>query len=745
MEGESMCRYLGCLVAVLLLGSAVATAGLVKGDTASAAKPRVTVNSGIEAKSYSPIGLTPSQLRAAYQLPSTGGSGQTVAIVAPGDNPNAEKDLIQYRNMYGLPLCTEANGCFRKRNEVGGTRYPNASQANADEISLDLAMASAACPQCDILLVEAKPNLNSMLAAEDKAVELGATVVSNSWSYEEVPGEEVTKANSHFNHPGIPITAASGDWGYNDYLKGGPSVNFPASSQHVVAVGGTTLTKAPETGRGWIDTVWPKSGSGCSEAFAKPAWQEDSGCSNRTISDVAAVAEEVSVYASYKRSEPWVKMWGTSASAPFIAGILAQASEKVREQPGKTLYANLKDGIGSVLDVTPRESFNNVNHPSCGGAYICSAQSGETGNSIQGYDGPTGVGVPQGLPTLPKWSSPTVPTPWEGEGYPSVDAIACSANDACFAVGATYFSNENQFKPLALKWAGTEWTAESLPIPYGPAGEGWLEDVSCPSAAFCIAVGSYWNGPGAGTYQPWAAKWNGSAWSLEYPPSAGFSYNYLTSISCVSATECMAIGWNGSEPYAERLTAEGWSVMEIPLPGSEPYASLEAISCVPNKPSPICWAVGSFLPEEGETQALVEKWDGKAWTAVEPPELYEYGELRDISCTNPRACVAVGSDGGLPITQVLDGTTWEQDILPPWVQPLAVSCASPTSCMLVGESEPEPVAMNWNGVSWMSSGVPSVSGELRSVECTAVAECLTLGTRPLENWTGEVIGHRYSE
>src|SRR6185312_15425404 len=106
---------------------------------------------------------------------STGGSGQTVAIVDAQDDPNAESDLATYRSTYGLPACTTANGCFKKINQNGGTSYPTADTGWAGEISLDVDMVSAVCPSCHILLVEAtSANMSDLGTAVNQAVTQGA-------------------------------------------------------------------------------------------------------------------------------------------------------------------------------------------------------------------------------------------------------------------------------------------------------------------------------------------------------------------------------------------------------------------------------------------------------------------------------------------------------------------------------------------------------------------------------------------
>src|SRR5204862_7514451 len=123
-----------------------------------------------------------------HQLPSgTAGAGQTVAIVDAFDDPSAEADLNTYRSTYGLPACTTANGCFKRVNQNGVQgSYPANNQGWGLEISLDVDMVSAACPNCHILLVEANSNSNTNLyTAEDTAARLGANAISNSYGASE--------------------------------------------------------------------------------------------------------------------------------------------------------------------------------------------------------------------------------------------------------------------------------------------------------------------------------------------------------------------------------------------------------------------------------------------------------------------------------------------------------------------------------------------------------------------------------
>jgi hypothetical protein len=317
-----------------------------------------------------PGGLGPADLRSAYDIPSIQ-AGLTVAIVDAFDNPSAESDLATYRSQFGLPACTSASGCFRKVNQAGASSpLPAADPGWSTEISLDIQMVSAACPSCKILLVEANSSsFGDLGAAEDTAVRLGAAVVSNSFGGGEYSSE--TADDVHFNHPGVGIFVSSGDAGFG--------VSYPAASRYVTAVGGTSLTRASSTARGWTEAAWGGAGAGCSAFESKPAWQHDTGCTNRTVSDVSAVADPGTGVAEYDSfgSGGWVIMGGTSVASPLVATIYA-VTENASNALGFSYYA----GTNSVFDVTSGSDGT------CSPAYLC--------NGEVGYDGPTGNGTPDG-------------------------------------------------------------------------------------------------------------------------------------------------------------------------------------------------------------------------------------------------------------------------------------------------------------------------------------------------------------
>ncbi|MFJ9346899.1 putative Ig domain-containing protein [Streptomyces sp. NPDC101237] len=325
-----------------------------------------------------PSGLSPSNLHSAYNLPSTGGSGLTVAVVDAYNDPNAASDLATYRSQFGLSACTKANGCFQQVSQTGSTTsLPTNDSGWAGEEALDIDMVSAVCPNCNIILVEANSaNDTDLGIAENEAVALGAKFVSNSWGGSE-SSSQTGEDTSYFKHPGVAITVSAGDEDYG--------AEYPATSQYVTAVGGTALSTSSNS-RGWTESVWKTSssegtGSGCSAYDAKPSWQTDTGCSKRMESDVSAVADPatgVAVYDTYGGSG-WAVYGGTSASSPIIAGVYALAGTPgSADYPAKYPYSH----TGNLYDVT------SGNNGSCSTSYFCTAGTG--------YDGPTGWGTPNG-------------------------------------------------------------------------------------------------------------------------------------------------------------------------------------------------------------------------------------------------------------------------------------------------------------------------------------------------------------
>ncbi|HEY8320056.1 MAG TPA: S53 family peptidase [Amnibacterium sp.] len=334
-------------------------------------------NNGTVQPNVTPSGYGPADLRSAYKLTATGTSSQTVAIVDAYDDPKAEADLATYRAQYGLPACTTANGCFTKVGQTGSkTSLPRADGGWTQEISLDLDMVSAICPGCKILLVEASSSsLTNLGTAVNTAARLGATEISNSYGGSESPSDTAYDWK-YYSHPGVAITASSGDNGYG--------VEYPAASANVTAVGGTSLAKSSTT-RGWSETAWNGAGSGCSAYDPKISGQSSvsTGCAKRAVADVSAVADPntgVAVYDSYtyQGAAGWMVFGGTSVASPVIASVYALAGGVSASTTNSSLYSN----ANGLFDVT------SGSNGTCTTKVLCTAGTG--------WDGPTGLGTPNG-------------------------------------------------------------------------------------------------------------------------------------------------------------------------------------------------------------------------------------------------------------------------------------------------------------------------------------------------------------
>ena len=453
----------GCLALQLVPRTAAARArkhplGLIRSAPLTAPSPGTGA-----------FGLRPQDLHTAYDLPTSVSSAQTVALVDAYNDPNAEADLKAYDEEFSLPACTAANGCFKQVNqngETGNLPFPKttkelesarkgsrAARKEAEEatgwdleISLDIEVTHATCESCDVLLVEAGvPSYEDLERAEKSAATLGAGEVSNSWAGPEVGETPELESASPFDHPGIVITAAAGDDGYLDWDAEEASergyVGFPASSPHVVAVGGTRLSLG--AGSAWAgETVWNgdgATGGGCSIVFTAQPWQQSLsdwsgvGCgTKRAVADVSADADpytgvavhDTSPECEYRYEEAkvkhvlyWCTIGGTSVSSPLVASTFALAggASKV-EYPAKTLYENEAKSPGSLHDVTVGSNgectkpFSETGLSGCTTAEeAASCASKGVCLAGTGYDGPSGVGTPDGITAFKPAAVSTVP------------------------------------------------------------------------------------------------------------------------------------------------------------------------------------------------------------------------------------------------------------------------------------------------------------------------------------------------
>lgn len=401
-------------------------------------------------------GIDPQELRAAYDIPATGGEGQTVALIEEAGYKDAEKDLKVYRARYGLSPCTKKNGCFRQINPQGGKARNRLVDVGWEtETALDLDMVSAACPGCHILLVDEAASLKELGEAVDTAVAQGATEVSNSYGLPEQGCEKVCEATfADYDHAGVPIMVSAGDHGYDNNQSQDSSPNYPATLPSVVAVGGTSLKKAANA-RGWSEEVWGEAergigtGSGCASPSVggKPYWQTDSGCAERSDNDVAAVGACVTPVSTYASVEGgWRLVCGTSASSPLVAGIEAHANAFSRSLPGADAFYH---DPAALYDVTS------------GSNGVCTSPPGyqDLCNAGVGWDGPTGNGTPHGALEL--------------------TGLAPNARtDAASAVSAGSATLNGKVEPSGLptsyhfEYGTSSAYGSSVPLPEGSAGSG---------------------------------------------------------------------------------------------------------------------------------------------------------------------------------------------------------------------------------------------------------------------------------
>ncbi|KHL04457.1 S53 family peptidase [Sinomonas humi] len=353
------------------------------GDAACTARQALDPSGHVVSNASAPpaTGLTPSQLQNAYHLTGTASGGRTVAIVDAYGYPNLARDLATYRSQFGLPACTTSNGCLRVVNETGGTRLPRFNLGWAQEQSLDVDAVSAACPDCKIVVLQANTaSFSDLGTAVQTAAKLpGVVAISNSYGGSDAADSTYGK---YYNFPGIAVTASAGDNGY----KG---ASYPASSSYVTAVGGTSLAAAANA-RGWSETVWSGTGSGCSSLNAAlPAASADgTGCAGRAMNDVAAVSDPnygglAVYYPTSSANSSWGQFGGTSEASPIIASVYALSGNTGSAAAGTYANAVPYSHASSLYDVS------SGSNGTCSPSQWCTARTG--------WDGPTGLGTPDGV------------------------------------------------------------------------------------------------------------------------------------------------------------------------------------------------------------------------------------------------------------------------------------------------------------------------------------------------------------
>lgn len=450
--------------------------------------------------------LTAAQLENAYGITgdlATGGSGETVAIVDAYRDPTIVSDLAAYRSANSLPACDSSTGagCLTVYDQNGAVinpadsslTYPPAppdTSANDEmgwenETALDTEMVSAICPQCKIALFEANsPYLQDLGTAENSAAKI-AKFVSNSWSNADYVGESAYD-NKYFNHPGVAVVFASGDYGYG--------ASYPASSQYVTSVGGTYLDEASASGP-WTQVVWGQQGpasagaataAGCSSGEPEPSWEQDAGgsidssaCDNRIQNDVSAVASAaygIGIYSSMTDALSSAGSCGgscaeigTSVATPIITAMYALAGNPApNTYPASYPYQHAQDltHITSGTDIVPGGPVCESNRQ-----FLCNAADSLSG--FNGYNGPAGLGTPNGnlLPFKEADSNfVSVPNPGDFD-FQAGESVRLPSLGSKTEQSGTTLTYSASGLPSGLTLSGDIISGTLSGTPTGPAGD----------------------------------------------------------------------------------------------------------------------------------------------------------------------------------------------------------------------------------------------------------------------------------
>jgi putative hemolysin len=249
------------------------------------------------------------------------------------------------------------------------------------------------------------------------------------------------------------------------------------------------------------------------------------------------------------------------------------------------------------------------------------------------------------------WSIASTPA-MSGVTSSVLTGVSCPAAAFCVAVGTVQFAAPHRSPGLlAETWNGASWSGRILPTPAG-GSEPSLAAVSCPAAGACVAVGYYYKGTSS-TYRPLAERLSGSTWSvlrMPVPPHGGgaTSASQFTGVDCPAISLCEVAGdafYNDTlqNVFGYGLNGSAWTYQRQVNPGPDPGNSDDAVSC---SGTDACTSVGS-VQIIGEL-ALAERWDGSAWArqATSAPAHRPETALNDVSCAGDSSCVSVG--GVLP-------------------------------------------------------------------------------------------------
>ncbi len=291
-----------------------------------------------------------------------------------------------------------------------------------------------------------------------------------------------------------------------------------------------------------------------------------------------------------------------------------------------------------------------------------------------------------------------------GPRFSGLNALSCPAVSSCMAVG---FSRSGT---LTEVWNGTTWTKTVTP---GPAGsiDTNLSSVSSAAVNSCVAAGYYLDA--ASTWLTLTESWDGSTWNVvPSPDPSGVAGSELSGVSCTGPNSCVAVGYSfdsigNSFTLAEIWDGTTWNLVTSPNASSGSEDVLNAVSCVSSSQ---CTAVGQYAALNEASPPLVETWDGTEWSLV--TGVAGNGQLASVDCTGVSTCMAVGSyaddeiDGAWTAAAIAKPAGTSGPVLS------SVSCNSSSHCIAVGfaTGKASDTSYNlseiWKGSSWALLSTP---------------------------------------
>jgi hypothetical protein len=327
--------------------------------------------------------------------------------------------------------------------------------------------------------------------------------------------------------------------------------------------------------------------------------------------------------------------------------------------------------------------------------------------------------------------------------------VTCLGVGDCWAVGYYNKKTTDDTQTLIEQETGSGWRIVSSPNPQN-SWNAALSGVTCVSASDCWAVGGYSSDGDMPANQTLIEHDTGRGWSIVVSPTPSASAESgLTSVSCISASDCWAVGYSttdvltNAQTLVEQDAGSGWNV--VPSPSrSAGWSALTGLACVSASD---CWAVGHNEDASGHYQTLIEQNAGSGWSIVSnpSPSASTDSELSDVTCVSLSDCWVVGYSGDASnsiqtLTEQNTGSGWSivPSPTPPsyWSELDSVTCVSATDCWAVGYSAPADLSSRSlieqdAGAGWSIVASPNPSSSVMSgldgVTCVSASECSAVG------------------